>query len=214
MSMNNDASGHPAEGVRLEGVGPERHGEPDDWERLLAAFRTAAPRGSAPPWLEQRVMAEIEALPERSPLQRVLGWLVRPAPVRVSPLAAGLAAAAVVALILLPPAPAPAPRAGSDGDGPTAGIIQSVVYVQFALEAPTATSVAVAGDFSDWQPAFTLTDADGDGVWTGRVPVQPGVHGYMFLVDETRWQTDPRAERYQDDGFGNRNAVLAVGASS
>jgi hypothetical protein len=36
----------------------------------------------------------------------------------------------------------------------------------------------------------------------------------MYLIDEMIWQTDPNAERYQDDGFGNRNAVLAVGASS
>ena len=28
--------------------------------------------------------------------------------------------------------------------------------------------------------------------------------------DGSEWQTDPRADRYQDDGFGNRNAVLAV----
>jgi len=45
------------------------------------------------------------------------------------------------------------------------------------------------------------------------VPVRPGVHGYMFLIDGTKWQTDPRADRYQEDGFGNRNAVLAVASS-
>jgi len=179
---------------------------------MIAAFRTAAPRGSAPPWLEQRVMAEIEALPERSPWQRALGWLVRPAPVRISPLSAGLATAAVAALLFFAGRPTMTATVGSERV--EAGAVEQVVYVQFVLEAPAATSVAVAGDFSDWQPSFTLTDTDGDGVWTGRVPVRPGVHGYMFLIDETRWQTDPNAERYQDDGFGNRNAVLAVGASS
>jgi len=206
-------------------LGPERTGAneargaapADDWERMIAAFRTAAPRGSAPPWLEQKVMAEIEALPERSAWQRALGWLVRPAPVRISPLAVGLATAAVAALLVVLPGRTPVPSdgalAGVEGGSGQAGV-EAVVYVQFVLEAPTATSVAVAGDFSDWQPSFTLTDADGDGIWTGRVPVRPGVHGYMFLIDETRWQTDPNAERYQDDGFGNRNAVLAVGASS
>jgi hypothetical protein len=35
----------------------------------------------------------------------------------------------------------------------------------------------------------------------------------MFLIDGTEWKTDPLADRYQDDGFGNRNAVLAVAAS-
>ena len=197
--------------------GQEREGH-DEWERMLEAFRTAAPRGAAPEWLEQRVMSEIESLPERGVVQRWIGWLVRPAPVRISPLAAGLAVAGLAALLLLPGLPAP-PTVGPEGDpgagaATAAGGVEPVVYVQFVLDAPAATSVAVAGDFSDWQPSFTLTDADGDGIWTGRVPVRPGVHGYMFLIDETRWQTDPNAERYQDDGFGNRNAVLAVGASS
>jgi 1,4-alpha-glucan branching enzyme len=76
-----------------------------------------------------------------------------------------------------------------------------------------ATSVAVAGDFSGWEPSFTLDDLDGDGVWSGRVPVRPGVHAYMFVIDGTEWMTDPHAGHYQDDGFGNRNAVLAVGSS-
>jgi hypothetical protein len=34
----------------------------------------------------------------------------------------------------------------------------------------------------------------------------------MFLIDGTEWLTDPRADRYRDDGFGNQNAILAVSA--
>ena len=181
----------------------------DAWERMVAAFRTSAPSGGAPPWREQRIMAEIEAMPERGRIGRALDWLVRPASVRVSPLAAGLVAAALAALLVLPS------RGPAPGDGtPLAGGDEAVVYVQFVLDAPGATSVAVAGDFSAWEPSFTLDDADGDGVWSGRVPVEPGVHTYMFLIDGTQWQTDPRAERYRDDGFGNRNAVLAVAAGA
>lgn len=181
----------------------------DDWDRMLASFRQAAPSGSAPSWLEQKVMAEIHALPERSRLQRALAWLVQPAPVRVSPLGVGAALAAVLLAVALyrPGASPPDPMVGGEA-------AVEVVYVQFLLEAPGATSVAVAGDFTGWEPSFTLDDADGDGVWSGRIPVRPGVHGYMFLVDGTQWMTDPNASRYQDDGFGNRNAVLAVGASS
>ena len=183
----------------------------DEWDRMVAVFRTAAPRGAAPPWLEQRVMAEIEALPQQTVLGRVIAWLLDPAAVRVSPLAAGLVTAAFALVLLLPGRThSPLPTDGL-GDGATARV-ESVVYVQFMLEAPMATSVAVAGDFSEWEPSFTLEDVDGDGVWTGRIPVRPGVHGYMFLIDGTHWQTDPRAERYQDDGFGNRNAILAVAA--
>jgi 1,4-alpha-glucan branching enzyme len=88
----------------------------------------------------------------------------------------------------------------------------AVVYVQFMLDAPGAQSVAVGGDFDAWGGTHTLEDPDGDGVWTGRVPVGPGLHTYMFLVDGSQWVTDPRASHYSDDGFGNRNAVLAVAA--
>lgn len=148
-------------------------------------------------------MAEIEALPEPGWLARLGGWLLTPRPLRVSPLLVGTTAAAALVLFFLwnpnPP--------GALGD-------DTVVYVQFALDAPEAQSVAVAGDFDGWVGTHTLQDGDGDGVWTGRVPLRPGVHAYMFLVDGGTWLTDPRAERYADDGFGNRNAVLAVAAPS
>jgi 1,4-alpha-glucan branching enzyme len=48
------------------------------------------------------------------------------------------------------------------------------------------------------------------GVWTVDIPLRPGVYSYMFVVDGTAWVTDPDAESFQDDGFGNRNAVVRV----
>jgi hypothetical protein len=204
--MKHDLHRHLDGDLPSDALDASDRGRADQWERMVASFRTAAPRGDAPPWLEQRVMAEIAALPARGPARRALDWLLRPASVRLSPLAGAFVAAALVLLFLWQP------REGGPLLDPAAA--GPVVYVQFALEAPNASSVSVAGDFSDWQPAFSLEDSDGDGVWTARVPVEPGVYAYMFLVDETRWQTDPNAGRYQDDGFGNQNAVLAVGASS
>ncbi len=44
----------------------------------------------------------------------------------------------------------------------------------------------------------------------GRVSLQPGVHQYMFVIDGSDWITDPNAVSYQDDGFGQRNAVVAI----
>jgi hypothetical protein len=203
--MNDDLQRHLDGDLAADALDASDRGRADQWERMVASFRTAVPRGDAPRWLEQRVMGEITSLPARGPAQRALEWLVRPASVRLSPLAGALATAALVLAFLWEPAESVLPLDSA---------AESVVYVQFVLDAPSATSVAVAGDFSDWQPAFSLQDTDGDGVWTARVPLRPGVHAYMFLVDETDWQTDPNAGRYQDDGFGNRNAVLAVGASS
>lgn len=183
----------------------DARGEAEAWDRMLAAFRADAPPTPAPHWLEDRVMAQIEALPEPAPLARAWRWLVRPQAVSFRPASLGLAAAAVLALLLLVPLGDTPPPAVPDGAA-------SVVYVQFSLRAPDARSVAVGGDFDLWRGSHALEDPDGDGVWTGRVPVEPGLHSYMFLVDGDEWVTDPGASRYSDDGFGNRNAVLAVAA--
>ncbi len=184
--------------------GDDTRVEAEAWGRLLESFRTELPPSPAPPWLETRVMAEIEALPEPGFLRRTLSWLTAPQPVRVSPILAGLTVAAVALAFLLPRTP----PAGSSVEG------SPLVYVQFLLNAPGAQSVAVSGDFDAWAGSHELDDMDGDGIWTGRVPLQPGVHAYMFLVDGADWMTDPEAQRYAEDGFGNRNAILAVAAPS
>jgi len=175
--------------------------EAERWDRLLRDMRGFGPAG-APAGLEARIVRALQPQRRRPAWQRAAEWAVRPRPVRVSPLV-GLAAAAALALIIVQPwrqaaAPSPVPEEGA------------TIYVQFVLDAPGARSVAVAGDFNGWTPELRLSDPDGDGVWTGRVPLGPGVHQYMFLIDGSQWMTDPHAQRYADDGFGNRNAVLVV----
>lgn len=187
-----------------EGLDPNSREEAEAWGKLVDAFRTEMPSHSLPPWLETRVMAEIDALPEPGGIKRLWRWLSHPRPVRVSPLLAGASTAAVAMALLWG---RQAPPQAIPGE-------EAVVYVQFALEAPSAASVAVAGDFDGWKGSHALADLDGDGIWTARVPLQPGVHAYMFLVDESTWMTDPRAQRYAEDGFGNQNAILAVAAPS
>lgn len=180
---------------------PAARAEAEAWARLTRVLREDVP-GPAPAWMEAAVMAEI-ASARHGPWSRAGAWLTRPA-LSFSPLT-GLAAAAVVAALLLVgrrPAAAPPPLPGRSA--------AAVVYVQFLLEAPSARSVAVAGDFDGWNGTHPLEDPDGDGVWTGSVPLGPGVHQYMFVVDGSDWVTDPRAARWSDDGFGHRNAVLAV----
>jgi hypothetical protein len=202
--MNDDIRRYLDDEIGLQDLSGDARDEAEAWERLLAAFRAEAAEAPPPPWLEERVMAEVRALPERGIVSRALGWLVRPLSIPVPPLAAGVAVAAL-ATVLLWSGRAPAPP-----DAPAGAA--TVVYVQFELKAPGARSVAVGGDFDDWNGASPLEDPDGDGIWTGRVAVQPGVYTYMFLVDGSDWVTDPEANRYTDDGFGNRNAVLAVAA--
>lgn len=166
------------------------------WEALLEDVRMTAVSG-APAWLEPRVLkaVEIASVPA---WRRGLRWLMQPRTIRVAP-APAFAALAVLALAIA--LPWTGGLSGSPDD--------DTVYVQLFLEAPSASSVAIAGDFNSWAPV-ELEDADGDGVWAARLAVNPGVYEYMFVLDGSRWVTDPHAARYSDDGFGNRNAVLAV----
>lgn len=180
-------------------------------ERLRTLFATPREVGPAPDWIESRVM---RGLPERraSAFRRALQWVVRPRDIRVRPVTvASFAAAALAALLLWPAADAPvAPVAESPVRTAAARGEDGRVYVQFVYVAPEAGSVTVAGDFNEWsEGGFELRDPDGDGVWTGRLPLNPGLHKYMFVVDG-QWVTDPLAERYVDDGFGNRNALIDV----
>jgi len=214
--MNDELRRHLDGDLPMGALGDEARGEAEAWERLLDAFRVEAPAVHAPPWLESKVMAEIEALPQPGIIRRIFVWLLSPRPVRVSPITMGIAAAALAAVLLIPGRgllPGFQGREQGPGLALPAGIPGgegAVVYVQFTLDAPGASSVAVAGDFDSWEGSYALSDPDGDGVWSGRFPVEPGVHAYMFLVHGSTWMTDPRADRYAEDGFGNRNAILAV----
>jgi len=97
-------------------------------------------------------------------------------------------------------------------DARTAAIVSpSEVLVHFRLEAPQATSVALAGDFTNWNPAYAMKRSE-PGVWTIVVPLTPGVHDYSFIVDGEKWVPDPAAPA-RADGFGGMNSRIAVIAS-
>jgi hypothetical protein len=84
------------------------------------------------------------------------------------------------------------------------------VVVRFALAAPDARAVSLAGDFNGWRPETTPLTRGADGVWMVQLPLQRGTFSYSFVVDG-KWVEDPMAESWRADGFGGRNAVVRVG---
>jgi anti-sigma factor RsiW len=70
--------------------------------------------------------------------------------------------------------------------------------------------VRVAGSFNNWDPDKNPMHLE-DGRWVTSLILSPDNHEYMFVVDEDTWVTDPLALTTRDDGFGSRNAVLALG---
>jgi hypothetical protein len=191
---------------RLEDLPLELRDLAVEWDGLLEQVSRSGFAG-APLGFDDRVMAGIGA--HREPANHSsqwFAWAVRPRTIRVSPLA-GLAVAAALVLAVVRPW-AGVPESSVDTS------IAGRVYVQFVVDAGAAESVHLAGDFSDWQPTISLDDADGDGIWSGRVPLEPGVHEYMFVIDGSEWMPDPNAAGSRDDGFGRRNSVLAVSSVS
>jgi hypothetical protein len=181
----------------------------DELDTLVAEMRSE----TAPPWLETRVMASLPAAVGQPWWQRAWQWIAQPQQVTVRPVSLALAGAAAIAGILAINAPEPA-NVGPAPISNTRTVANAgvpMIYVQFAFADKGAKSVTVAGDFNDWDSEATaLRDTDGDGVWTGLIALRPGMHKYMFVVNGERWVTDPEAERYVDDGFGMRNAVIAI----
>lgn len=156
--------------------------------------------------------AIMQRLPSRGAVhvaawQRVLAWLWMPRPVQFRPayaLAGAMACVLGLMLVPLPREDAPAPQTGMA----TAESPPPRMYVQFRLEAPEASQVALAGSFTDWQPRYVLHET-APGVWTVLVPLQPGVHDYAFIVDGKRWTPDPSAPQV-DDQFGGTNSRLSL----
>lgn len=174
-------------------------------ERVAEALRAPV---RVDPAFDAQVLAEVQH--RRGRLGRVahaLRWLVEPRPIAVSPLGAtALAAGLVVAAVAIA-------RAGLSERGapaPLAGIARDSGQV-FVFIAPAARSVAVAGDFNDWNPAATpMHRVSEGGAWLVTVPLRPGRYMYSFVVDGREWRPDPLAPPAPHDDFGKPNSVVLV----
>lgn len=178
--------------------------------RLQMALDLAASADDArSPGLADAIMARVAAAPAPRPrLLERLRAAIAPGPFALRP-AAALAAACLVAgfglgLLASPDAPA-APAVTTAEAVPT-------VFVRFDLQVEGATTVQLAGSFSEWQPAHELSPS-GDDHWTVTVPLEPGVHDYVFVVDGEQHVLDPAAPRIAD-GFGSFSNRIALIASA
>lgn len=82
--------------------------------------------------------------------------------------------------------------------------------VRFAVLVPGVRTVALAGSFNGWSATAHPMRADGDGRWALVLPLPPGEHLFMYVVDGKQWLTPPLAEDFVEDGFGSRNGVVTV----
>lgn len=208
------------------------HGSADEplIARVAAELRRPVPLR---PDFDARVMAAVRHADSSLPA-RAWTWLREPRVVAVSPLG-GLAMAAGVAGLLVVGTWG-AVRTGSGGvaggeaaadsrqpsavSGGAAATSVPVVaagtrpLVTFVLLAPEARSVALAGDFNDWDASRVLMRREASGLWTVDVPLTPGRYRYVFVVDGRRFVADPAAPRAAGDDFGTPTSVVTVGGGA
>jgi hypothetical protein len=165
----------------------------------------------------ERVMSAVRAeVRERASERRSMKkpserrWWRRSWTFQLTPVTALAAAAVIVVLALL------GVRAGSSHRGApmtTASAPHDTVYmVRFVLLAPDARSVALVGDFNNWNRATTTLAPEKDGLWTASVVLPPGRHEYAFIVDGEHWMADPQAKVTIEDDFGTASSIVTVGA--
>lgn len=184
--------------------------------RIAAPLRAAE---SVDATFGERVMSAVRAEvrgrasePGSAPATRRSSWWRRGWTIQLTPVTAFAAAAAVVLLALL------GARLGTTahrGVAPTVAAApgDTVYMVRFVLMAPDARSVALVGDFNDWNRAATALAPSGkDGVWTASVALPPGRHEYAFIVDGDGWTADPLATLTIHDDFGTASSIVTVGA--
>lgn len=142
----------------------------------------------------------------RAVLERVRDslWTTRHVSFRFRPAYAALAAVALAAAILFVPERLRSPA----GTAPSAMAGEPQLFVQFRLQAAGASDVRLAGSFTNWQPHYELHET-APGIWTITLPLAPGVHDYLFVVDGQHWVPDPYAQ-HVDDGFGGTNSRIAI----
>lgn len=191
----------------------ERKDSPEELLRAVAAELRRPVRVSDA--LDARVMAEIRRAPRPRGLRALWGWLREPRTLTLTPLA-GFATAGAVALLVLAVA-----LGGREGvpagaesrvalTAPATPLENAPQRVQFVIVAPSARSVALVGDFNDWQIGATPLHAAAGRMWTVEIPLEPGRHRYAFVVDGREWVADPAAPSAPGDDFGQPSSVVTV----
>lgn len=171
----------------------------DDMDARLKRLMAEMPCESVPDGFADSVMASLKPRKIRL-LERALLWLRTPHSIRITPIRAIPALAAVLVLFVLA---LPMQRTVQTQD-------ENLVPVRFVLgSAEGASEVAVIGSFNGWTPEGARMHYDKTlGAWVADMQLPPGVHEYVFLLDGKKVVSDPAAPLSRDDGFGNKNSVL------
>ncbi len=82
--------------------------------------------------------------------------------------------------------------------------------VVFAYVDPAARTVAVAGDFNQWNANAQPLARDSGERWTVSIKLPPGTYHYRFVVDGARWVEDPLNSARAPNDYGTFNSIRLV----
>ena len=86
---------------------------------------------------------------------------------------------------------------------------KGTIEQQFSFTAPTAVSVMLVGDFTEWEKNPISMERQSGGIWKTAIPLRPGQHHYRFLVDG-EWRDDPESTIHVMNPYGSENSVREV----
>jgi hypothetical protein len=186
----------------------------DELERRIAAA-LRAPVGGADARARRLVMERVRlAAADGHPRPRIGRWsrVTRHSIVGLA-FAAGIGGISTLSAVI-PAAQRDAAGGVSSvvlGDTVVGSLHDTLRLVRLMFDAPSARRVAVTGEFNRWDAAATPLVREADGRrWSITLALRDGEHRYAFVVDETRWVPDPRAERTARGDDGRLYSLLNV----
>ncbi len=79
----------------------------------------------------------------------------------------------------------------------------------FRFNSPTAETVLLVGDFTQWQEKGIPMRKGKDGIWTASVELPAGTHYYRFIADG-EWCDDPECPTRVPNPYGGHDMVRQV----
>jgi hypothetical protein len=105
--------------------------------------------------------------------------------------AAGLLAGLL--LFILYPTPTPLPQTN-----------------RFVIFLPQARQVELSGTFTEWR-RLPMQPVGRTGYWELNIPLTPGEHRYVFIINNDQRITDPTQPHREHDDFGGVNSICKIG---
>lgn len=174
----------------------------------------------------ERVMARIREEPRPVRRPAPWRWVIAPRSLPLSPLVGTALAAGLIGIGVFfgqyidrgGRNRTGGPEAFAD-NSPRSPSSDSIRVIKFVLVAPHAATVAVVGDFNNWDAQATpMTRTPTGGTWSVALKLPAGRHVYAFVVNgangTSQWVADPTAPLAPEDGLGAPNSVVLVGGSA